>query len=123
MRFKGRVLELAYWLGLAALALQISFAPALSLRALAMDLDPLAMAKLCEPGKDVPMSPDYAGHCTDCCMAVCAVQALPSLAADFGPAFAPPRQQTFILTPAAERPLARGPPAFAFTPRGPPAFV
>lgn len=115
--------SLAYWIGLAALALQIAFAPALSLRALAMDLDPLAMAKLCEPGRDVPMAPDHAGHCTDCCMAVCATQAMPAMEATFEPAFAPLAEQTFILSPTAERPPARGPPVLAFSPRGPPLPV
>ena len=123
MRLKGRVLELAYWLGLAALALQISFAPALSLRALAMDLDPLAMAKLCEPGRDVPMSPDHAGHCTDCCVAACAVQVLPAMPPAPGPVFAAPRVETVVFAAAAETPRARAPPAAAFAPRGPPAFV
>ena len=124
MKSDDKAKGLAYWLGLAALALQISFAPALSMRALAMDLDPLAMANLCEPGRDVPMSPDHAGHCTDCCMAVCATQAMPAMAADFEPAFAPLRaHQVFVLSPAAERPLARGPPVIASSPRGPPAFV
>ena len=112
---------LAYWFGLAALALQIAFAPALSMRALAMDLDPLSMAKLCEPGREVPMAPDHAGHCTDCCMATCATaQVLPAMAASFEPAFAPASDQALVLTPAAERPLARGPPSLAFSPRGPP---
>jgi hypothetical protein len=115
--------SLAYWIGLAALALQIAFAPALSLRALAMDLDPLAMAKLCEPGRDVPMSPDHAGHCTDCCMTACAAQAMPAVAPSFEAAFAPVREQAFIAFPAAERPPARGPPVLAAAPRGPPAFV
>ncbi|HMA51598.1 MAG TPA: hypothetical protein VKP60_17685 [Magnetospirillaceae bacterium] len=116
--------SLAYWFGLAALALQIAFAPALSLRALAMDLDPLAMAKLCEPGRDVPMAPNHAGHCTDCCMATCAAsQAMPAMAASFEPAFEPVGDQVLVLSPAVERPLARGPPALAFSPRGPPAFV
>jgi len=86
---QDKVHGLAYWIGLAALALQIAFAPALSLRALAMDLDPLAMAKLCEPGRDVPMSPDHAGHCTDCCMATCAAQTMPAVASSFEPAVAP----------------------------------
>jgi hypothetical protein len=120
---QDKALSLAYWIGLAALALQISFAPALSLRALAMDLDPLAMAKLCEPGKDVPMSPDHAGHCTDCCVAACAAQAMPILAADAAPAFVPLRQEAVILSPAAGRPLARGPPTLAAKPRGPPIPV
>ena len=115
--------NLAYWIGLAALALQIAFAPALSLRALAMDLDPLATAKLCEPGRDVPMSPDHAGHCTDCCVAICAAQTMPAMAASFEPAFSPPRDQAFILSPAAEPPPARGPPALAARPRGPPIPV
>jgi hypothetical protein len=101
---------LAYWLGLAALALQIAFAPALSLRALAMDLDPLAMAQLCEPGRDVPMSPDRAGHCTDCCMATCATtQAMPAMAASFEPAFAPPSAWTtfaYVAASAARHTLA-----------------
>jgi hypothetical protein len=118
-----RALGVAYWIGLAALALQIAFAPALSLRALAMDLDPLAMAKLCEPGRDVPTSPDHAGHCTDCCMAVCVSQAMPALAASFEPAFEPPGEQTVVFSPGAERPPARGPPGIAYSPRGPPAFV
>jgi hypothetical protein len=119
----NRASGLAYWLGFAALALQIAFAPALSLRALAMDLDPLAMAKLCEPGRDVPMSPDHAGHCTDCCVAACAAQVLPALPPAPEPVFAAPRSQVALLTPAAEKPLARGPPALAFAARGPPAFV
>jgi hypothetical protein len=123
MKRGNRVSELAYWLGLAALALQIAFMPALSLRALAMDLDPLTTARLCEPGKSVPMSPDHAGHCTECCVAACAAQAMPTMAADFGLAFAPPRNQAVTLAPAAGTPLARAPPALAFTPRGPPAFV
>jgi hypothetical protein len=115
--------SLAYWIALAALALQIAFAPALSMRALALDLDPLAMAKLCEPGRDVPMSPDHAGHCTDCCVAVCAAQAMPALASSFEPAFSPPEEQLAILAPVPEHPRARAPPALAFTPRGPPAFA
>jgi hypothetical protein len=101
---------LAYWIGLAALALQIAFAPALSVRALAMDLDPLAMAKLCEPGRDVPTSPDHAGHCTDCCMAVCVSQAMPALAAAFEPAFEPPGAWTSFAYMAA--PAGRHNPVF-----------
>jgi len=123
MRKTNRASGLAYWLGFAALALQIAFAPVLSLRALAMDLDPLAMARLCEPGREVPMSPDHAGHCTDCCVAACAAQALPAIPTAPEPVFSAPRGQIAVLTPAAEKPLARAPPAAAFAPRGPPAFV
>ena len=120
---RNTVQGLAYWFGLAALALQIAFAPALSLRALAMDLDPLAMAKLCEPGRDVPISPDHAGHCTDCCMAACAVQTMPAMAASFEPAFAPPSAWTpfaYLAAPAARHTLA---PRTGASARAPPTSV
>ncbi len=115
--------SLTYWIGLAALALQIAFAPALSLRALAMDLDPLATAKLCEPGRDVPMSPDHAGHCTDCCVATCAAQAMPILASSFEPAFAPLSAWTsfaYIAAPAAPNTPA---PRTGASARAPPTSV
>jgi hypothetical protein len=120
----SRVHGLAYWLGLAALALQIAFAPALSLRALAMDLDPLAMARLCasETEHGGPAS-DHAGHCTECCVAACAAHAMPALTPLSEPAFALSPSKIAVVSPAAETPPARGPPTLGFDPTGPPSLV
>ncbi len=115
--------SLPYWIGLAALALQIAFAPALSLRALAMDLDPLAAARLCEPGRDVPMSPDHAGHCTDCCVAACAAQTMPAMATSFEPAFAPPSGGTPFVYIAASAARHNPAPRTGGSARAPPTSI
>ena len=121
-----RLKELGWWIGLAAMALQIALSPVLSSRALAMDLDPLAAAAICATAPDgssrTPMPADHAGHCLDCCAVHCAVQIGPALSpAMFD--FAAPRVPGASYRLAAVAPLPRGPPRHDFSARGPPIFA
>lgn len=115
------------WIGLAALALQIMLSPVLSGWALAMELDPLADAKICSatlgaPNKLAPMPMKHAGHCAECCLVHCAAEVAPGLA---------PAAFDFVLPPAADalsaavylRPLTRGPPPRALPATGPPSTL
>lgn len=121
-----RLKELGWWVGLAAMALQIAFSPVLSSRALAMELDPLAQVEICVTQPDGSQSPnmpaDHAGHCGECCMVHCAVQiapALPPVMLDL----AAPRLIGASYDLVRNAPLPRGPPGLAFTARGPPILV
>lgn len=112
------------WIGLAALALQILFAPVFSAQALAMALDPLADATICSaaPASDADRSPvpmKHDGHCAECCLIHCAADAPPSLppvALDF----VLPRAEPAVPAAAYARPLTRGPPPRALPATGPP---
>lgn len=116
--------RMGVWIGLAALALQILLAPMLSGRVLAMALDPLADAQIClsapgTGGDHVPMPMGHMGHCADCCLVHCAVDAAPTLppvALDFT------RPRLALAVPAISyaRPLTRGPPPRALPATGPP---
>lgn len=122
-----KIKRMGVWIGLAALALQIALAPVFSGRALAMALDPLADAQICVtlPGAGDDRAPapmDHAGHCADCCLTQCAVDAPPTLppaVLDLNqprPADAPPGI-------AYARPLTRGPPQRALPATGPPSAL
>lgn len=120
----NRLKELGWWIGLAAMALQIALSPVLSSRALAMELDPLAQAQICTTAPDGSQMPpaDHAAHCADCCMIHCA----PGIGAVLAPVtldFQAPKFQAepFDLARAAH--LPRGPPRRGFFARGPPILV
>lgn len=116
--------RMGVWIGLAALALQIVLAPVFSGRALAMALDPLGDAQICVTmpgpgGGHAPMPMDHAGHCADCCVTQCAVDAPPNLP----PAALDVLQPRLAEAPPAAayaRPLSRGPPPRALPATGPP---
>ena len=121
-----RLKELGWWIGLAAMALQIALSPVLSSRALAMELDPLARAEICitlPDGSRTPNMPaDHAGHCTQCCLVHCTVQiapVLPPVTLDL----AAPRLIGTSYDLAHGAALPRGPPRRLFTARGPPILV
>ncbi len=122
----NRLKELGWWIGLAAMALQIALSPILSSRALAMELDPLAQVQICVTAPDGSQSPnmpaDHAGHCTECCLVHCAAHAvpvLPPVTLDL----AAPRVLAAAYDLARTSPLPRGPPARIFSATGPPILV
>jgi len=111
------------WIGLVALALQIVLAPVFSGRALAMALDPLADAQICATSSDSrPMPMDHAGHCSECCLIHCAVDAAPVLA-PVSLDFVLPRLDSILPAIAYVRPLTRGPPSRALPATGPPSIL
>jgi hypothetical protein len=122
----NRLKELGWWIGLAAMALQIAFAPILSSRALAMELDPLAQVQICVTPPDGSQSPqmpaDHAGHCTECCIIHCGIQGAPILP-PIALEFPVPQAGPVSYRPLGDLPPLRGPPRSGFTARGPPILA
>ena len=110
------------WLALIAVGLQIALSPILSVRAVAMAIDPLAMPEICSAvgGDDDSGQSGGHMHCDECCMVACADQVAAALRpSDIG--FLPSFDDAAPHGPAVVPALPRGPPTLPFSATGPPS--